>query len=66
MIAHRRRIEQLEAKIAPIGEPFYIWAMTKECLPMTEEQIDAAIEKAKVEGAPANAQFFATCWSAPQ
>jgi hypothetical protein len=30
-----------------------IWAMTNECMPMTEEQIDAAIEKAKAEGAPA-------------
>jgi hypothetical protein len=66
VIAHRRRIEQLEAKNAPIGEQFYIWAMTDECLPMTEEQIDAAIEKVKAEGAPANAQFCLIRWSAPQ
>jgi hypothetical protein len=45
--------------IGPRGNrPHVIWAMTNECMPMTEEQIDAAIEKAKAEGAPAKARFI--------
>src|SRR5258705_11353661 len=45
--------------IGPRGNrPHVIWAMTDECMLMTEQQIDAAIEKAKPEGAPANARFI--------
>ena len=61
-----KRVSALETQLAPKGRPYVIWAMTDECMPMTEAQIDAAIDKAKADGAPANARFWPVRWLAPQ
>ena len=61
-----KRVTILEAQLAPKGRPYVIWAMTDECMPMSETQIDAVIERAKAEGAPANARFWPVRWLAPQ
>ena len=61
-----KRLENLETTMAPKGRIIPIWAMTDNCMPMREKQIDAAIEKAKAEGAPSNARFWPVRWLAPQ
>lgn len=61
-----KRVSTLESVIAPNGKHYVIWALTNECMPTTEEQIGAAIEKAKTEGVPANARFWPVRWLAPQ
>lgn len=61
-----KRVTVLETQLAPNGKLYPIWAMTDECMPMTEAQIGATIEKAKAEGAPSNARFWPVSWLAPQ
>ena len=61
-----KRVSALENQLCPKGRPYVIWAMTDECMPMKEKQIDAAIERVKAEGAPVNARFWPVRWMAPQ
>lgn len=61
-----KRVSALESHLMPKGRTYVIWAMTDECMPMTEKQIDAAIERARADGAPANARFWPVRRLAPQ
>ena len=61
-----KRVTALETRFAPKGRPYMIWAMTDGCMPMTEEQIEGAIQDAIAAGAPANSRFISARWLAPQ
>jgi hypothetical protein len=59
-----RRIAALEAARSPAGPVIGFWAMTEDCLPMTEEQIEKEIAVRKAS-APANAQLVPITWLPP-
>jgi hypothetical protein len=56
-----RRINALEASLAPTGKIVPFWAM-KGCRAMTEEEVQKEIAVRKAAGAPANAQFIPVRW----
>ena len=57
----RKRIETLEASLAPRGKPVVFWAMVGDRA-MTEQEIDRDIDVRKAAGAPANARFIPVRW----
>ena len=57
----RKRIETLEASLAPRGKPIVIWAMIGNRA-MTKQEIDKDIDVRKAAGAPANARFIPVRW----
>ena len=57
----RKRIETLEASLAPRGKPIVIWAMIGNRA-MTQQEIDKDIDVRKAAGAPANARFISVRW----
>ena len=60
-----KRVAALETQLAPKeGPPFGIWAMTRGGVPLTDAQIEAAIQEAIAAGAPAISQFIAARWLA--
>jgi hypothetical protein len=57
-----KRLDGLEAKIAPEGKPFIIWAMI-DGRPMTPAEIDAAFQEAVASGrASAGDEPLAISW----
>ena len=59
-----RRLDGLEAALAPEGKPFMIWAMIDGRL-MTKAEIDAAFQEAVASGrASPGAKLLAISWTA--
>ena len=61
-----RRVSVLEESLKVKGKLYMIWAMTEDCMPMTDVQIEAAIERAKAYGAPVGSTFMPVSWLVPQ
>ena len=58
----RKRIETLEASLAPRDRPIIgIWAMVGNRA-MTDQEIEKEIAARKAAGAPANARFIPARW----
>jgi hypothetical protein len=68
MISHRKRLENLEAVIAPReGKSFVIWGMDDDFTRLkTEQEIDAQIDAALASGRMAgNDRPVVVCWKLP-
>jgi hypothetical protein len=70
MIAsHRKRLENLEAVIAPrLGRPFMVWGMDDDCMRLkTEQELDVEIAAAIAAGRmAANDQPIIVSWKVAQ
>jgi hypothetical protein len=59
-----KRVSALEAAHNPAGQVICFWAMTDDCEPMTEQQIDREI-RVRRPSAPANAKIVPITWLRP-
>jgi hypothetical protein len=55
-----RRVAALEAARSPAGPVLGFWAMTENCEPMTEQEIEKKTAAMRKAGAPANARIVPT------
>lgn len=59
-----KRVSALEAAQNPAGQVIGFWAMTDDCEPMTDREIEKEIARRRAN-APANARIVPITWLAP-
>jgi hypothetical protein len=59
-----KRVSALEAAHNPAGQVIGFWAMTENCEPMTEDEIEREIA-VRGANAPANARIVPITWLSP-
>ena len=60
-----RRVDALEASLAPAGKIVAFWAMTDQGDPMTKREEEREIAALRAKGIPANARFIPVRWQSP-